>query len=200
LIVPLAVAQLSEINASIIGSFIREMAWRAARSQPMDNRQRSVIIMDEFQNYAGEALMSKGDPFAEARKYRQQYIIANQYVDQLPRDIQNTVDRNVGTQVTFRVAPEEAAKIHKRYAPLSPEDLVNLPKYHIAARVMASGGLASTVTLKTAPPPPETPYWGQIIERTRRDHARPRAEVEAEILERHKPPDGKQKPQLGEVE
>jgi hypothetical protein len=49
---------------------LREMAWNAAMSQPMNDRQRSVLMMDEYQHYAGEALMSRSDPFAEARKYK----------------------------------------------------------------------------------------------------------------------------------
>jgi DNA helicase HerA-like ATPase len=200
LLVPLPTAMLGQINASAIGSIIREMAWTAARRQPMHDRQRSVVIMDEYQNYAGESLMSKSDPFAEARKYKQQYIIANQFQEQLPRDVQLTVDKNVATQIVFRLAPEEAARVKARYAPLSDEDLTNLPRYTVAARVMSSGGLAPTVTFKTAPPPPETPYWGQIIERTRKLYARPRAEVEADIMARHKSPEPKKRPKIGEMD
>jgi hypothetical protein len=148
-----------KLGASVLGSLIREMAWEAAMLQPRDNRQRSVVIMDEFQNFAGEEL-SRFDPFAEARKFKQQYIIANQYTQQLPREAQITIDRNIGTQIAFRVAPEEAKLIEGRYTPLRAEDLANLAPYNVAARVMSSGGLAPTVTLKTAPPPPETPYWG----------------------------------------
>jgi hypothetical protein len=198
LIVALNMAQM-KIGASVLGSLIREMAWEAAMLQPTDNRQRSVVIMDEFQHFAGEEL-SRFDVFAEARKFRQQYIIANQYTEQLPRETRLTVDRNIGTQVTFRVAPDEAKNIADRYAPLKPEDLSNLPQYTVAARVMSSGGLAPTVTLKTPPPPPETPYWGQIIERTQQLYAKPRAEVERDILERHKAPEQRKRPKIGEMD
>jgi hypothetical protein len=198
LIVALNKAQM-KLGASVLGSLIREMAWEAAMLQPRGSRQRSVIIMDEFQHFAGEEL-SRFDAFAEARKFRQQYIIANQYTEQLPRDAQITIDRNVGTQITFRVDPAEAKHIADRYAPLKPEDIANLPLHHVAARVMSSGGLAPTVTLKTPPPPPETPYWGQVIERTQKLYARPRTEVEAEILERHKRPQEPDLPTFGAME
>jgi hypothetical protein len=75
---------MGQTNASAIGSLIREMAWNAAMKQPMDDRQRSVMILDEFQNFADFGT-SKSDPFSEARKYKQQYIIAHQFSDQLPR-------------------------------------------------------------------------------------------------------------------
>jgi hypothetical protein len=198
LIVALNSAEM-KLGASVLGSLIREMAWEAAMLQSRDNRQRSVVIMDEYQNFAGEEL-SRFDPFAEARKFKQQYVIANQYTEQLPRDAQITVDRNVGTQIVFRLSPEEAARVKDRYAPLTAEDLAALGQYHVAARIMSSGGLAPTVTLKTAPPPPETPYWGQIIERTQQMYAKPRAQVEADILARHKAPKTKPLPQFGGME
>lgn len=196
LLVPLPAALMGQTNASAIGSLVREMAWNAAMKQPMDSRQRSVMMLDEFQNFA-DFSTSKSDPFAEARKYKQQYIIANQYTEQLPREVQYTVDKNVATQIVFRLAPEEATKVKNRYAPMSDEDLSNLPRYNVAARIMSSGGLAPTVTFKTAPPPPETPYWSQIIDRTRRDYAMARADVEADILTRHKTAEPKKRPTIG---
>lgn len=200
LLVPLPAARMGQTNASAIGSLMREMAWNAAMKQPMSERQRSVIILDEFQNFA-DFSTSKSDPFAEARKYKQSYVIANQYTEQLPREVQYTVDRNVGTQIVFRLAPEEAAKVKNRYLPMRDEDLSNLPRYNVAGRIMSSDGLAPTVTFKTDAPPPETPFWGQIIDRSRRLYARPRAEVEADILTRHQRPEPKKRPRIsGEVD
>lgn len=199
LLVPLPAAKMGQTNASAIGSLIREMAWNAAMKQPMDDRQRSVMMLDEFQNFA-DFSTSKSDPFAEARKFKQSYVIANQFTEQLPREVQYTVDKNVGTHIMFRLAPEEASKVKARFAPLSDDDLVNMPRYHAAARVMSSGGLAPTVTFKTAPPPPMTPYWDSIIANTRKTFAKPRAEVEADILTRHKSPEPKRRPSIGSLD
>jgi hypothetical protein len=190
---------MGQTNASAIGSLIREMAWNAAMKQPMNNRQRSIVMLDEFQNFA-DFSTSKSDPFSEARKYKQQYIIANQYTEQLPDAVRYTVDKNVATQMVFRLAPEDARKVKERYAPLGEEDLANLPRFNVAARVMSSSGMAPTVTLKTAPPPPMTPYWDQIIANTRREWARPRAEVEAAILTRHKAAEARRRPTIGALE
>jgi hypothetical protein len=106
----------------------------------------------------------------------------------------------VGTHITFQISPAAASDLKERYAPLDQHDLANLPKWTVAARIMSLGGLAPTVTFKTPPPPPETPYWGQIIDRTRKDHARPIAEVQAEISERHRPPKQKSRPKIGEID
>lgn len=199
LLVPLPAARMGQTNASAIGSLVREMAWNAAMKQPMDKRQRSVVMLDEFQNFA-DFSTSRSDPFSEARKYKQQYIIANQYTEQLPDAVRYTVDKNVATQMVFRLAPEDARKVKERYAPLSEEDLSNLPRFNVAARIMSSSGLAPTVTLKTAPPPPVTPYWDSIIANTRAQWAKPRAEVEANILTRHKSAEPRKRAVIGALE
>jgi hypothetical protein len=198
LIMPLPGARMGPTNASIIGSLAREMMQSAAMRQPppADSRNRAVLMMDEAQNYLGESL-SQTDAFAELRKFKLQLIIAHQYLDQLPKDIQHTVAQNVATQGTFRSSPEEARLLKGRFAPLGEDDLSELGRYEMALRVNSSGGIAPTVTIKTAPPPSRTPYASWIIQNTRKTYARPRAEVEAEIAARHKRPEAKKKPTIG---
>jgi hypothetical protein len=166
---------------------------------PAASRNRAVLMMDEAQNYLGESL-SQTDAFAELRKFKLQLIIAHQYLDQLPKDIQHTVAQNVATQGTFRSSPEEARLLKGRFAPLGEDDLSELARYEMALRVNSSGGIAPTVTIKTAPPPPRTPYGSWIINNTRKNFARPRAEVEAEIAARHKKPESRKKATIGELE
>ena len=96
-------------------------------------------------------------------------------------------------------APDEAKKVKDVFAPLSADDLSNLPRYAIAAHVMSSQGRAPTVTLKTAPPPAPTGSADYIIERSRRLYGRPVAEVEAELLTRHKSAEPKRRPIIGEM-
>lgn len=199
LLVPLPAARMGQTNASAIGQLIREMAWNAAmRQNPLD-RQRSIVMLDEFANFA-DFSTTKSDAFAEARKYKQQYYIAHQYTEQLPLAVQHTVDKNVATQIVFRLDPEDARKVKDRYKPLTEEDIATLPKFNIAARVMSSGGMAPTVTLRTQPPPPMTGYAQTIISNTRRLHAKPVSEVEADILTRHQTAEPKRRPKIGRVE
>lgn len=198
LIMPLPGPRMGATNAAVIGSLAREMMQSAAMRQPppAESRVRSVVMLDEAQNYLGDSL-SNTDAFAELRKFKQQLIIAHQYTEQLPRDIQYTVDKNVATQGTFRVSPDEAAKIRGRYAPLKEEDLSELAKYDMAVRINSSGGVAPTVTIHTPPPPPMTPNWSYIIANTRQTYARPIAEVEADIAARHKKPEPRRRPTIG---
>lgn len=198
LIVPLPAARMGQMNASAVGQLVRELAWNAAMKQDPGNRQRSVVMMDEFQNFADFAT-SKSDPFAEARKYKQQYVIANQYTEQITEAVRHTVDKNVATQLVFRLDPEDAKKVKDRYAPLTAEDLSALPRYTVAARIMGSQGMAPTVTFSTLPPPEPTHYEREIIARTRAQFAKPLAEVDADIMTRHKQPETKRRPKIGEV-
>jgi hypothetical protein len=200
LIMPLPGPRMGNTNAAVIGSLAREMMQSAAMRQPppAESRLRSVVMMDEAQNYLGDSL-SATDAFAELRKFKQQLIIAHQYTEQLPKDIQYTVDKNVATQGTFRVSPDEASKIKNRYAPLREEDLSELAKYDMAVRINSSGGVAPTVTIHTPPPPPMTPNWSYIIANTRKLYAKPVSEVEASIADRHKKPEPKKKPTIGEI-
>jgi Type IV secretion-system coupling protein DNA-binding domain len=198
LLVPLPSARMGQTNASAIGQLIREMAWNAAmRQNPLD-RQRSIVMLDEFANFA-DFSTTKSDPFSEARKYKQQYYIAHQYTEQLPIDVQHTVNKNVATQIVFRLDPEDARRVKDRYKPLTEEDISTLPKFNIAARVMSSTGMAPTVTLMTQPPPPITGFAQEIIANTRVVHAKPVNEVEADILARHKPKEERKRPAIGRV-
>jgi hypothetical protein len=114
--------------------------------------------------------------------------------------VADSIDANASTQGTFRVSPDEATKLHKRYTPLNAEDLSELAKYDMAIRVNSTGGIAPTATIHTPPPPAMTPYWSSIINHTRKTYARPRREVEAEIAARHKKPESRKKATIGEYE
>lgn len=199
LIVPLPAARMGQIEASAIGQLVKEMAWNAAMKQDPRNRQRSIVMMDEFQNFA-DFSTSKSDPFAEARKYKQQYVIANQYTEQLEKKIRPTVDKNVATQIVFRLDDDDAKEVKDRYKPLSAEDLAHLPRYSVAARIMTSSGLAPIVTFTTLPPPAHTGFEHEIIARTRMNYAKPVSEVDADILTRHKTPETKRRPKIVRLE
>jgi hypothetical protein len=181
---------MGPINASIIGSLAREMMQSTAmrQPQPADERNRAVLMMDEAQNYLGESL-SQTDAFAELRKFKLQLIIAQQYLDQLPKDIQHTVAQNVATQGTFRSSPEELLMAGSR-----PSAKTTCQSWGAMRWPYGSTHLAESLPPSLLRPPrhlPRTPHWSSIINNTRKTYARPRAEVEAEIAARHKKPEGK---------
>jgi hypothetical protein len=156
-------------------------------------------MADEHQNYAGASL-SQSDPFAEARSYGLGLVVANQFTDQLPTAVHNTVSKNAQNVIAFSLAPDEAKKVKEVFGPLSADDLSNLPRFNVAARVMSSSGRAPTVTLKTPTPPMPTGVGHRIIEASRMTYGRPVDEVEAELLTRHKTAEAKKRPTIGRLD
>lgn len=200
LVVPLPEARMGRSNASAIGQFVQEMAWNAAMKQDPDNRQPSLVVIDEAHHFL-EGSMSRADPFSEARKFEQEYVVVYQFTEQIQnKAIKYTLDNNVPTQLSFRTGASDAKVVSELLKPMTPDDMQNLPPRTIAGRIMSSQGPAPTVTFSTFPPAPLTHFEHQIIERTRREHAKPVAEVDAEIMTRHKPPKRSKRPQIERLE
>ncbi|MGO4860010.1 hypothetical protein [Arthrobacter sp. 2MCAF14] len=120
LLVPLLASRIGETNANALGQMIREMAQMAAMRQPINARQASMIMMDEYRHFADKN-RTRSAPYSEPRKYRQANVIASQYLGQLPKDIQDTIERNVATHIAFGQLPEEAKNVVKRFAPMAKE-------------------------------------------------------------------------------
>ena len=78
----------------------KDLAWEMIESAS-DNGADFVKI----QSFTTESF---ADILAEARKYRLNLILANQYLGQLEQGIRDAVLANVGTIVVFRVGPEDA--------------------------------------------------------------------------------------------
>ncbi|MDQ0672982.1 DNA helicase HerA-like ATPase [Pseudarthrobacter siccitolerans] len=204
LIVPLSEADMGATNAAAIAQLIFDAAWDATlrRKGTREEKQaRPTIFMgDEFQLYCEAFNTTKADPFALARSYGLGMVIANQYADQLPKEVRQTLSKNTQTQIVFRLADEDAKNLQSTFAPLTHDDLANLPRYTVAAKLMSSSGNAPVVTLKTPPPPKATGAAQEAVQYSREKYGRPVAEVEADLLTRHKTPETKQRPQIGRLQ
>ncbi len=63
------------------------------------------LYVDEFQNLATDSFVAL---LSEARKYRLNAILANQYLTQIPEDVRDAILGNVGTIVAFRLGMSDA--------------------------------------------------------------------------------------------
>lgn len=123
---------LGEEDAKFLGLILVPKILTAAMSRqdiPMEEREDFFLYVDEFQNYAT-------DDFAvilsEARKYRLNLIVANQYVGQIDEEIKNAIFGNVGTMVSFRVGVTDANFLQHEFAPVfTDNDLANVEKFHV---------------------------------------------------------------------
>lgn len=123
---------LGEEDAKFLGLILVPKVLTAAMSRqdiPMSERSDYFLYVDEFQNYATEDFATI---LAEARKYRLNLIVANQYIGQIDEEIKNAVFGNVGTLVSFRVGVPDANFLQHEFAPIFTEnDLANIEKFHV---------------------------------------------------------------------
>jgi hypothetical protein len=112
---------------------------------PEDQRKDFFFYADEFQNFATEDFASI---LSEARKYRLNLIVANQFIGQIEEDIKNAVFGNVGTMVAFRVGVTDANFLQHEFAPtFSETDLANVEKYHAYVKTIVDNQPVSAFSM-----------------------------------------------------
>ncbi len=186
----LSTGLLSEQISGTLGSFlvtkIINSAFRRA-SLPQSQRSPFYLYIDEFQAFM-QVSVGFDRILAEARKYGLVLAgMANQYVGQLSGEVKQSIFGNVGTMVIFRVGVEDANTVARQLGVFTAEEILNLDRGEAIARV---GPAHTAFNLTTYPPPPraETDPTSYIVSRTRRQFARPRAEVVAELNREEEPP------------
>lgn len=137
LLVNLSKGKLGEEDAKFLGLILVPKILTAAMSRqniPLDQRKDFYLYVDEFQNYATEDFAVI---LSEARKYRLNLIVANQFVSQIEEDVKNAVFGNVGTMIAFRVGVPDANFLQHEFAPVFNEnDLTNIEKYHVYTKTI----------------------------------------------------------------
>jgi hypothetical protein len=130
---------LGEEDAKFLGLILVPKVLTAAMSRAdiaPELRTDFFLYVDEFQNYATEDFAVI---LAEARKYKLNLIVANQYIGQIDEDVKNAVIGNVGTIVSFRIGVQDANFIQHEFTPIFNEtDLTNIEKYHVYVKTIVN--------------------------------------------------------------
>lgn len=128
----LAKGILGEEDAKFLGLLLVPKVLAAAMSRqdaPMEERPDFFLYVDEFQNFATEDFAVI---LSEARKYRLNLIVANQYISQIDEEVKNAVFGNVGTMISFRIGVTDANFLQHEFTPTFNEgDLTNIDKFHV---------------------------------------------------------------------
>ena len=185
-IVNLAKGRVGEDTARLLGAMIVTKLYLAAMSRvdTIDESKRSdfFLYVDEFQNFATESF---ANILSEARKYRLSLVLAHQYMAQLAEEVRDAVIGNVGTMLSFRVGAEDAEFLEKEFGPdFMATDIVNLGFAQVYLKLMIDGIASRPFSASTLPPiKSESPstFREQIIEASRKNYGKPRAEVEVQI-------------------
>lgn len=197
LIVNLSKGLIGEDNASILGSFLVTKIQLAAMSRSdiprIEDRRPFYLYVDEFQNFATDSFATI---LSEARKYALNLTVANQYISQMSENVRDAVFGNVGTVISFRVSADDAPILAKQFEPqFEASDLLQMHNRNFIVNMVINGEKAPAFNATTLSlPPPQTDNTSIIIENTRRNFSRDRAEVEREIAIAIRPPENLQKP------
>jgi hypothetical protein len=153
-IINLSKGKIGEDNSALLGSmFITKFQLDAMSraSIPEKDRRDFYLYVDEFQNFATDAFATI---LSEARKYKLNLTMANQYIAQMPDEVRDAVFGNVGTLFSFQVGFDDAEYVSQQYGEeVLPPDLVSLSKFHAYMRLLIDGMPSKTFSLATLPPP-----------------------------------------------
>ncbi len=188
LLLDLSKGKVGEDNSALLGAMIVTKLQLAALSRvdiPEEERKDFYLYVDEFQNFVTDSFATI---LSEARKYRLNLTVGHQYIGQLTPDnnpkVRDAVFGNVGTMVVFRVGAADAEYLETEFEPtFTPNDIVNLPKYHIILKLMINGIASDPFTAVTMPVNED---WrvgdaDKVIKVSRERYAKPREQVEDKI-------------------
>ena len=154
LLANLSQGRLGEDNANLLGAVLITKVQLAAMRRvntPEEDRKDFFFYVDEFQNFATPSFIKI---LSEARKYRLNLTLANQYMAQIPEEVQKAILGNAGTMISFAIGAEDAQIINKEFAEVfSENDLVNLSNYQIALKLMIDGHSSRPFLANTLPLP-----------------------------------------------
>lgn len=136
LILNLSQGKLGEDNAALLGAmFITKIQLAAMNRVNIQEQSRRdfYLYVDEFQNFATSSFIKI---LSEARKYRLNIILANQYIGQVEEPVQKAIFGNAGTLISFVIGAGDAMHLSKEFGQLyKEEDLVNLGAYQIIIKL-----------------------------------------------------------------
>lgn len=152
LLVNLSQGMLGEDNATLLGAMLITKIQLAAMARvhiPEEKRRDFYLYVDEFQNFATGSF---NKILSEARKYRLDLILANQYIAQIPEDVQKAIFGNCGSMISFVMGSEDAQVFSREYGEkYSYDDLVSLNRHQIINRISIDNILSSPFPAYTLP-------------------------------------------------
>ncbi|MBP9820143.1 type IV secretion system DNA-binding domain-containing protein, partial [Candidatus Woesebacteria bacterium] len=187
LIVNLSKGRVGELNSKLLGMIFIMKFQAAAMSRadiPEDQRIDFSLYVDEFQNFSTDSFATI---LSEARKYRLNLIVANQFIGQLTEEIRDAVFGNVGTIITMRAGATDADFLVKQFTPIfDSQDIIKVPNHHAIVRLMIGGIPSQPFSMSTLPPfgQPNEQLAVALKQLSASKYGRARAGVEKDIFKR----------------
>jgi hypothetical protein len=153
-IMNLSQGRIGEDNAALLGAMTITKIQLAAMNRvsvPEAERRDFYLYVDEFQNFATTSFIKI---LSEARKYRLNLILANQYISQVPEDVRAAIFGNVGTMMSFLIGAQDSAYIGKEFGErFKAEDLLLLGNYQAIVKLSVDGITQAPFLSTTLPLP-----------------------------------------------
>ena len=154
IILNLAQGKIGEDNAALLGAMIISQLQIAAMNRvhiAKEERKDFFLYVDEFQNFATTSFVKI---LSEARKFRLNLILTNQYTAQLPEEIQKAIFGNAGTIISFVVGADDATRlIAEMGTTYTQDDLVSLVRYQIVLKLAIDETISHPFPAYTLPLP-----------------------------------------------
>ncbi len=188
-IVNLSKGKVGEVNANLIGMILVAKIYTAAMARhntPEEQRRDFYLYVDEFQNLATDTFSAI---LSEARKYRLNLSITNQYISQLQEPIRDAIIGNVGTLISYRIGVPDAEFLEKEFQPVfNFHDLNNLERFNAYIKLLVDNTPTRPFSVKiNKDATPSIPEIGQAIRQlSRLKYGHDKGLVDAEIYERTK--------------
>jgi hypothetical protein len=189
IIINLSKGKIGEQNAPLLGAMLITKIYLAAMSRAelpahvIEKMPPFYFYVDEFQNFANDSF---ANILSEARKYKLCLTVANQYIAQMEETIRDAVFGNMGTTVSFRVGPLDAEFMEKVLAPIfTADDLQNIAfgQYYVTLQIDGMGSKPFSAQGLPPIPPLQNSLKDQVMDASRSQFARPRAEVESMLAD-----------------
>ena len=188
LLINLSKGKIGEVNSNLLGMILVSKIQMAAFSRAdmaEESRRDFYLYVDEFQNFTTDSFASI---LSEARKYRLNLAITNQYIAQLTEKIRDAVVGNCGTMISYRIGAADAEFMVKEFPGVSIDDLANLDKFNTYTKLLIDGTPSRPFSMRglKSQNPTNQQTREQARSHSRQTFARPKMEVEAEIAEQLK--------------
>ncbi len=191
LLVNLAKGKVGEENSNFLGLILVPRILISAMSRqeiPEEKRRDFYLYVDEFQNFATPDF---AQILSEARKYRLNLIVANQFIGQMEEEVKNAVFGNVGTLIAFRVGVTDANYLQHEFQPTFNEsDLINIDKFNAYIKTNVHNepvkpfSMDLTKDMTSVNASRQAKVAEAIIQLSRLKYGRSRELIEAEISQR----------------
>lgn len=153
-IVNLSQGKLGEDNSALLGAMIITKLQLAAMNRVYvgeEERRDFYLYVDEFQNFATQSFIKI---LSEARKYRLDLTLANQYIGQIEEEVQSAIFGNAGSMVTFSVGAGDARLMSREFGEKYEEsELVGLGNYQIVLKLAVDNHTTNPFSATTLPLP-----------------------------------------------